>query len=409
MKQKVILVISIIILMISIMNISERVLAYSVGNGNPEENVIEKSTDFDYMMFVDIGICILFVIIGYGIWNKYGKEDMVVENIQFYPPNNLNSAEIGYIYKGAPDRNDIVSLLIYLANKGYLKIEEYEEENIKKKKIYKIIKLKEYDGENENEKIFFNELFKSREEVKKEDLNNKFYTTIEKIIKNINKKQNQEKIFEKTSLDKRWIIAGMVMIMFIIMAGKNLLNIELMDITGVAMMFLVLELVIVCRRPRMRIIVTTVITYIVVAFLYNLPNILTNGAEIIKFILESVCIAIEIICLGIIKKRTKYGMELLGKIKGFKKFLETAETTKLEAIIKKEPNYFYDILPYAYVLDVSEVWMKKFEDIVLVTPKWYSCYTTFDNSEFYRFMNNTFKSICMSMNSQPQADIYYLM
>ena len=97
MKQKVIIVISIIIFMISIMNISERVLAYSVGNGNPEENVIETNTDFDYMMFVDIGICILFVIIGYGIWNKYGKEDMVVENIQFYPPNNLNSAEIGYI------------------------------------------------------------------------------------------------------------------------------------------------------------------------------------------------------------------------------------------------------------------------------------------------------------------------
>ena len=133
MKQKVIIGISIIIFMISIMNISERVLAYSVGNGNSEENVIETNTDFDYMMFVDIGICILFVIIGYGIWNKYGKEDMVVENIQFYPPNNLNSAEIGYIYKGAPDRKDIVSLLIYLANKGYLKIEEYEEENIKKK------------------------------------------------------------------------------------------------------------------------------------------------------------------------------------------------------------------------------------------------------------------------------------
>ena len=53
-------------------------------------------------------------------------------------------------------------MLIYLANKGYLRIEEYEETTLKvfKSKNFKIIKVKEYDGDNEDEREFFNGLFK---------------------------------------------------------------------------------------------------------------------------------------------------------------------------------------------------------------------------------------------------------
>ena len=68
--------------------------------------------------------------------------------MEFYPPDGLNSADLGFIYKGRSEQKDIISLLIYLANKGYLKIEEFEEKvlNVIKSKQFKIIKIKEYDG-----------------------------------------------------------------------------------------------------------------------------------------------------------------------------------------------------------------------------------------------------------------------
>ena len=53
------------------------------------------------------------------------------------------------------------------------------------------------------------------------------------------------------------------------------------------------------------------------------------------------------------KKRTEYGIKILGRIKGFKNFLETAEKEKLEEMVEKNPTYFYDILPYTYVLGIS--------------------------------------------------------
>lgn len=101
-----------------------------------------------------------FLIISIIIWYLYGKQEKPIETPEFYPPENLNSLEIGYIYKGRAEDVDILSLLVYLANKGYIKISEIIE-----KKLYflpkglKITKLKDYDGNNINEKAFLEGLF----------------------------------------------------------------------------------------------------------------------------------------------------------------------------------------------------------------------------------------------------------
>ena len=40
--------------------------------------------------------------------------------------------------------------------------------------------------------------------------------------------------------------------------------------------------------------------------------------------------------------------------------------------MEENPEYFYDILPYTYVLDVSSKWTKKFESLTMSAPNWYS-------------------------------------
>ena len=52
-------------------------------------------------------------------------------------------------------------------------------------------------------------------------------------------------------------------------------------------------------------------------------------------------------------KRTDYGNAIYGRIKGFRNFLEAAEKEKLEALVNDDPSYFYNILPYTYVLGIS--------------------------------------------------------
>ena len=56
---------------------------------------------------------------------------------------------------------------------------------------------------------------------------------------------------------------------------------------------------------------------------------------------------------------------MLGKIKGFKNFLATAEKDRLESLVNQNPTYFYDILPFMYVLGISNKWIEQIEDITL--------------------------------------------
>lgn len=115
---------------------------------------------------------------------------------------------------------------------------------------------------------------------------------------------------------------------------------------------------------------------------------------------------ITIVILGIfakiMPKRTDYGNEIIGKLKGFKRFLETAEKLQLEELVNKNPEYFYNILPYTYALDVSEVWMKQFESIAMQAPNWYAGYNTFSVYEFNHFMNNTMKTAQTNMTAVQQ-------
>ena len=79
------------------------------------------------------------------------------------------------------------------------------------------------------------------------------------------------------------------------------------------------------------------------------------------------------------------------------------EKDKLEALVMENPNYFYDILPYTYVLGVSDKWIKKFESISLQAPSWYDSSNGFDVSSFGTFMNSTMVSAQSAMSSSPSS------
>lgn len=371
----------------------------------PEGYFVGASSNFDFIMLLEIGISVIFVIVAFGLWNKYGKDDMAFETVEFYPPNGLNSADLGFIYKGHSEQKDIISLLIYLANKGYLRIEEFEEKTLKviKSKNFKIIKVKEYDGNNEDERTFFNDLFKLKDEVTRSDLYDSFYLTLQKITSNINRKENQEKIFEKASLGKRIFLIAMIIIVFLFMGGLSVFKIGDIGVIIIVGFMLGAPLVLLYKKPNVLTITLGSLAFVVVIFFFTAIDILSDEAYLAKFVIESICIILLIVFLGIMKKRTQYGNEMLGKIQGFKYFLETAEKPQLEELVMREPEYFYNILPYTYVLGVSNKWMKKFEDIALEAPKWYYGYVAFDSYSFNKFMNSTYSSISTAMSSSPSS------
>ena len=85
------------------------------------------------------------------------------------------------------------------------------------------------------------------------------------------------------------------------------------------------------------------------------------------------------------------------------KDIENVEKDKINELVLENPNYFYDILPYAYVLGVSDKWSKNFESIAVEPPTWYSGtnFDTFNVVSFNNSLNKTINSASSSMNSRP--------
>ena len=71
-----------------------------------------------------------------------------------------------------------------------------------------------------------------------------------------------------------------------------------------------------------------------------LPALIEDQFYLIYYVIGIICIIGMVICIKYLPKRTPYGNEMLGKIKGFKSYLETAEKEKLETMVLQNPTYF---------------------------------------------------------------------
>jgi len=380
----------------------------------PEGYFIVPSSGLDVWVILSIILPILFVLITVIMWFKFGKDNMVVETVEFYPPEGCNSAEVGFLYKGKADKNDAISLLIYLANKGYLEISDTENKTIfSKTKSFKITKLKNYDGTNKNEKLFLKGLFKNDKvsSVTAKDLKDKFYSTLDKIINDLNKKVNRQKVFEKSSFGKGIFIILMIAIAYILITIKPLSEYGDMAYMPIILVFSSVGLSVLLGTFFGNAPLPAKIFGVVWGILFGLmpwvaivlPSLLIDPMYLFIYMLGIVCIMIMVVLLKVMPKRTVFGNEMLGKIKGFKTFLETAEKPKLEALVMENPEYFYNILPYTYVLGISDKWIKKFEVIAIEAPSWYDGSTSFNMAGFGTFMNSTMSSASTAMSSSPSS------
>lgn len=311
-----------------------------------------------YVRYVGmVGIPLIALIVIFILWSKYGKDKKIVDVVEFYPPEGMNCAEMAYWYNGSVVGTDTVPIVIELANEGYVDIEEFEEKKfLKNKNSFKFVNKKAYDGNDGIKKIFFNGMFGNGKyaDALEEDLEDSFYVTVDRIVNKITE-NNRTQVFNKKSLKVRligWVIAiASAFFSMTIWANTNY-----------------------------------------------------GTTEDFKFLLIGMAVALVAFILAFfLRQRTDEGFELKQKINGFKLFLETAEKDRLEALVNEDPSYFYNILPYAYVLGVSDTWTKKFESIAIEPPRWYrSNYTMWDYMMFNHFMHSTMQTANKVCISKPQ-------
>lgn len=358
--------------------------------------------------YTALGIGVFAVLLAFGLWWKVGRDEPVEEHMECYPPDGMNSLEVAFAYKGKVESSDVVSLVVYLAQKGYIEIREGESEE-----DFVLKRIKQYDGTNQYERIFMEGLFEKGKTVRRTDLVNSFYKTVREIENKVNGLGNKKRMFFENSLNKGLKLWGLAFAMFMFALVPPVWHYEESIFVGIGTAFCASFIAIIgtsilyeSRTMKDRIItgvaflIFTVGDYV---FFLDKALIYAGTEYLILYVIIYVLCGLITFFEVYMPKRTKYGTKILGRVLGFKRYLEETEKEELEERIVENPQYYYDILPYTYVLDISKKWMKKFEVIALKEPKWYrgKNHSNFHVSDFNNSINSTMNSATSSMTSAP--------
>lgn len=361
--------------------------------------------------YILTAILVILAVFGIVLWRKYGVDPPIVEPVEFYPPDHLSAPEIGYLSEGEIKGDHVVSILLSLADKGYVKIVETHRQAGKvfkrDKTDYRIVKLKDYDGKVIGEKEFMDGLFKyGRESVTVDDLKNSFYKTVESIKKKVEKKY-QDKLMDKKADDiaAGLRLAGCIGMIALVIVSKITNGSPFIE-DGDWFWSIILLLVVIALpisgfygiASRINSVkhgfkgvlkVAGSLLAILIGFGMACIFDVCIVTQIVPYLIGLAAIFVIYVVAALCERKSDFYADILGKIRGYKNFLKTAEKERLEALAEEDHDFFYKTLAFAFALGVTSVFAEKFKSLAIEPPSWYET----DN-----FSHDSFSSVYM-MNS----------
>ncbi|MCQ2560711.1 MAG: DUF2207 domain-containing protein [Clostridia bacterium] len=261
---------------------------------------------------------------------KFGKDGKIVRTVEFYPPDNITPAEMGYLLDNRADEKDIVSMVLWFASEGYLKINQVGvKKSLRGKETPEIELEKLRDLEPSApayQTVLFDGLFAEGDQV---FMNDKYLPDD----------------FGDDFEDSRTLLKSEF--------EADKATVEPSSIVALTVSLLILLILF--------------FSMLIPVGVLHLKDSLLDG-------ILGYCIVVLFVCgFFMLKmlKPTAYRTRMLGRILGFREFIKKAELDKINALVEQDPEYFYNILPYAYVFGLTDKWAKHFEAISLKAPDWY--------------------------------------
>lgn len=370
----------------------------------------------------------------------------VVQTVEFYPPKGMDPIHLAYALQGYVTTKQLTSLIIYFASKGYLKIID-ENGALSLQKVKDLPKsAKVY------ETMVFNGLFEKGTIIKSEDLSKYFSKEKGKQIaealkaknaesvvyepislKELQKNQNTGKAFFNASktvsaicgnrIDANSIKYSALMAVFgviPIILFVALYSLRMHTSYGFSAIAIVVVLSILSSlffysafspvayrkkdRPKkwhaLIGLAIFALSFVAMASVYweNVIDPLFNRVLILLPILSTLVAVVSTIQFN------ETYRDIVGKILGFRKNIILTEKKRMELLLKDNPSYYYDILPYAYVMNITDEFTKNFEGLTLQAPGWYvSNNAVFNVIMFNSLMRSSFNSFTNQIVSRNQA------
>ena len=324
----------------------------------------------------------LALLLGIGIfWLIKRRKEPIIEVVEFAPIEEFTPTEVGYLNDGKLTGDDISSLIVYWANKGYVTLENKEKEVI----IHRGEGLP--DSAKKHEKTLYKALFRNKQEsISAKSLNKSdMLSAAGEQIKN-QVETDMKKYFDRSIENVSYVFCILTSLLVLLL--KFITNLRcgyLFASNGKDIMFLLGYIVLVIalfaipsvsyfkeKKGRKTYLILSIVELFVL--LGSMIMISLSIETYMDPYFARVLVFLPIFALFAIYPSleiyTKEAKRILGRIRGLKQFIVVAEKDRLEVLVKDNPELFYEIVPYAYVLGVSKVYMDKFKDIPLNKVEW---------------------------------------
>ena len=345
--------------------------------------------------FVFLGLAILF-----GLYSLVRclllKKTHITPIVNFYPPKDMDPAMVGTIVDESVDQEDLMALIPYWASQGYLTISETSDDLI-------LTKVEDHEPPVlKHQKKIYKGLFKYKDSVKLSKLSSDFGKAINDAKEALNNEFSGDKKLSK--IDHGFVTTILAMICMIVCIlfntrysiVDNLIETILATFTFVIMMVMNYSAAAssVFNKNKLGVLkkaLSVALVLVVVYFIYRQTQSILSIVSFEFMVIGIVATTLPILFSSRFNMVSDYFKSVAGDLLGFKDFIEKAEVPQLERLSEENPSYYYDVIPYAMVFGLSEMWTKKFSTIPLVQPDWYDSYYSdpYTSYFYYRMLTRS--------------------
>jgi uncharacterized membrane protein YgcG len=244
--------------------------------------------------------------------------------VEFAPPDGVRPGQVGTLVDEVANPLDVTSTIVDLAVRGYLRIEEIEKTWIFGKEDWNLVKLKDADDELlRYERVLLDGLFEDTDgQVKLSGLKKKFVERLHKVQEALYVDAVKRRWFAERP-DKvrgRWVARGII----VLVLGGGL-------------------------------------TYLLAANTHF-------GLVALPVVLAGLLLLVG---AHDMPRRTPKGTGMVRRVRGFRTYIDTAETREMQ--FQEKENIFSRYLPYAVVFGLTEKWAAAFAGLGDQPPdtSWY--------------------------------------
>lgn len=356
----------------------------------------QRSTWLSWLCAIVAAILLILVLIK----ELQDHDDPVTPIITFDPPDDLDPSAVGYIVDGQADDVDMMALVPYWAKKGYVEIED---KSTAKKKPHIIVHAKVDalpPSSASYQTMLFKAMFKKNKSCDFTHMNKKFGEKFIAAKEALHQSFLDERKLEETDSFEYISLVGLILFAIALLTSSY---IGYFYHWYMAVFFVILFVICaICLNKNIKesfdkqhhrpwkLLLSLIALGAWLFFLYQqgtktdqiLPGWLLYGLSILSYL--------SLFFSYRMQKMSTYWKEKAGPLMGLKDFIQKAEVDQLEKLSAENPNYFYDVIPYAMVFGLAQTWAKKFTSIEIPQPDWYvgSDPTLWNTMYFYSMMDH---------------------